>query len=47
MVVLSLLKGEGRRYKQDAEKGPTRRLLKNAQIQGASFDKLRINSPEE
>jgi hypothetical protein len=26
---------------------PARRLLKNAQIQGASFDKLRINSPEE
>jgi hypothetical protein len=30
-----------------AEKDPARRLLKNAQIQGASFDKLRINSPEE
>jgi hypothetical protein len=23
------------------------RLLKNAQMQGASFDRLRINSPEE
>jgi hypothetical protein len=32
---------------QGAEKDPAHRLLKNAQIQGASFDKLRINSPEE
>jgi hypothetical protein len=31
----------------DARKKPVRRLLKNAQIQGASFDRLRINSPEE
>jgi hypothetical protein len=29
------------------EKDLARRLLKNAQIQGASFDKLRMNSPEE
>jgi hypothetical protein len=32
---------------QGGEKDLARRLLKNAQIQGASFDKLRMNSPEE
>jgi hypothetical protein len=26
---------------------PDYRLLKNVQMQGTSFDKLRINSPEE
>jgi hypothetical protein len=30
-----------------AEKVILARLLKNAQMQGASFDRLRINSPEE
>jgi hypothetical protein len=30
-----------------AEKANLQRLLKNAQMQGFSFGKLRINSPEE
>jgi hypothetical protein len=32
---------------KSGEKDPACRLLKNVQIQGASFDKLRINSSEE
>jgi hypothetical protein len=32
---------------QDAEEKPASRLLKNAQTQGASFDKLRTDSPDE
>jgi hypothetical protein len=32
---------------QVAEKVAAHRLLKNVQIKGSSFDKLRINSPEE
>jgi hypothetical protein len=32
---------------QVAEKVNLHRLLKNAQMQGSSFDRLRINSPEE
>jgi hypothetical protein len=34
-------------FYQVAEKVAAHRLLKNVQIQGSSFDKLRINSPEE
>jgi hypothetical protein len=29
------------------QKSLSPRLVKNAQMQGSSFDKLRINSPEE
>jgi hypothetical protein len=34
-------------FQRLAEKVIFSRLIKNAQMQGASFDRLRINSPEE
>jgi len=34
-------------FQQPVEKFISSRLIKNAQVQGASFDKLRINSPEK
>jgi hypothetical protein len=34
-------------YEQPVEKFISSRLVKNAQMQGASFVRLRINSPEE
>jgi hypothetical protein len=35
------------RFSTPVQKFISSRLIKNAQVQGASFDKLRINSPEK